>query len=89
MKIKKRIFEIIQTANPNDKASKIFDISLIALILLNVCLVISDTFVLPTNIQKISSWIENVSVVIFSIEYLLRIWTADILFPKKNILLQK
>ena len=89
MKIKKRIFEIIQTANPNDKASKAFDISLIALILLNVCLVISDTFVLPIKIQKISSLIEKISVVIFSIEYLFRIWTADLLFSEKKYFIAK
>ncbi|MGP1586710.1 MAG: ion transporter [Treponemataceae bacterium] len=88
-KIKKRVFEIIQTASPNDKASKVFDISLIILILLNVCLVIADTFVLPIPVQKISTWIERISVVIFSIEYLLRIWTADFLFPKKKYFVAK
>lgn len=85
MKIKQRIFEIIQIASPNDKVSKIFDISLIALILLNVSLVIADTFSLPLIVQKISGILEKISVIIFSIEYLLRIWTADLLFPKKKL----
>ena len=89
MKIKQRIFEIIQIASPNDKVSKIFDISLIALILLNVSLVIADTFSLPLIVQKISGILEKISVIIFSIEYLLRIWTADLLFPKKNYLIAK
>lgn len=89
MKIKQRIFEIIQIASPNDKVSKIFDISLIALILLNVSLVIADTFSLPLIVQKISGILEKISVIIFSIEYLLRIWTADLLFPKKNYFIAK
>ena len=85
MQIKKRLFEIIQAANPNDKASRIFDISLMTLIVFNVFLVIADTFVLPDTIKKISSTIETVSVIIFSIEYVLRIWTADLLFPDKKV----
>ena len=89
MKIKQRIFEIIQIASPNDKVSKIFDISLIALILLNVSLVIADTFSLPLIVQKISGILEKISVIIFSIEYLLRSWTADLLFPKKNYFIAK
>lgn len=34
-KVKKRIFEIVQTANPDDCASKIFDVGIIALIIIN------------------------------------------------------
>lgn len=89
MKIKRRTFEILQIAGPNDKASKVFDVSLIVLILLNVCLVIADTFKLPAKIQKISTYIEVISVVIFSIEYLLRIWTADLLHPDKKYFVAK
>ena len=84
MKIKQRIFEIIQVAKPNDKLSRIFDISLMSLIMLNVCLVIADTFTLRENLLKIFSHIETVSVIIFTIEYILRVWTADLLYPEKN-----
>lgn len=45
--IKKRVFEIIEAGKKGDKASKIFDTFLIILILMNVCLVIADTFNLP------------------------------------------
>ena len=89
MKIKKRLFEIIQAANPNDKTSKIFDTSLIVLILLNVSLVIADTFSLPPRMQTISKYIETVSVVIFTIEYILRIWTSDFLYPENNFIVSK
>lgn len=89
MKIKKRIFEIIQAANPDDKASKVFDISLIILILLNVCLVIMDTFSLPQKLQGISKYCEIVSVIIFTIEYFLRVWTADLLYPQENYFVSK
>lgn len=80
-KFKKRLFEIIQAANENDIASKIFDVSIICLIIINVVLVIADTFDLPPTISEISSIIELVSVIIFSIEYVCRLWTANLLYP--------
>lgn len=83
-KIKKRIFEIIQASTEYDLASKIFDVCLIVLVLINVCLVIADTFNLPDKIKSVSYYIEVVSVIIFTIEYFLRIWTADLLYPNKN-----
>lgn len=82
--IKKRTFEIIQASTEDDVPSKIFDVCLIILILLNVCLVIADTFSLPQKVQELFSYIETISVVIFSIEYLLRIWTSDLLYPNNR-----
>lgn len=79
--IKNRIFEIIQTANKDDLASRIFDIGIIALILVNVVLVIADTFTLPEAVMTTFGIVETVSVVIFSAEYLCRVWTSDLLFP--------
>lgn len=56
--IKKRTFEIIQASTEHDLASKIFDICLIVLILINVCLVIADTFNLPEKVKTVSYYIE-------------------------------
>lgn len=83
-KLKRRIFEIIQDGNQGDAASRAFEISLIVLILVNVCLVIADTFNLPSSVQAVSSHVEVVSVIIFTIEYALRIWTADLLYPDRK-----
>ncbi len=82
MNIKDRIFEIITSPEKPSKASKIFDIFIICLIILNVITVIADTFKLPAWAGNIMWWIEVVSVVIFTIEYLLRIYVADLLFPE-------
>lgn len=80
-KIKQRVFEIIQSATDGDVASKIFDIIIIiVLIIINVITVIADTFNLPKIVQNIFYYIELVSVIIFTIEYALRIWTADLLY---------
>jgi voltage-gated potassium channel len=80
--IKKRLFEIIQTANEHDVASKIFDVSIICLIILNVVLVIADTFNLPSAVSSAFNVIEVISVIIFTIEYLCRFWTSDLLYPE-------
>lgn len=82
--IKKRTFEIIQAANENDISSKVFDVGIIVLIIINVILIIADTFNLPDSIRKTSSSIEFISVIVFSVEYILRLWTADLLYPDLN-----
>lgn len=88
-KFKCRIFEIIQSANDDDTASKVFDLFIISLIILNVILVIADTFTLPSNLKIISRYIDIFSVVIFTIEYILRIWTADMLYPHSGRFLSR
>lgn len=80
-KIKQRLFEIIEKTNDDDKASKIFDICIIVLILVNVVLVIVDTFNVPPKVSKYFNFIETVSVIIFTAEYICRLYTADLLYP--------
>lgn len=77
-KIKNRVFQIIEPADNGDIASKVFDIGIILLIVLNLIMVIAETFSLPESIKTILSKAETVSVLIFTIEYVLRIWTADL-----------
>lgn len=81
-KVKARVFKIIQAADEGDLWSRIFDISIIALILINVIIVIMDTFTLPPSVKYVSRIIETISVIVFTIEYLLRMWTSDLLFPE-------
>lgn len=83
-KIKNRIFGILETSKDNDLLSKIFDIFIIVLIVLNTIMVIVDTFSIPRSVQKISRYVEIASVVIFTIEYILRVWTADLLYKNKK-----
>ena len=83
-KIRKRIFEIIEAGKENDYASKTFDFLLICLIIVNVMLVISDTFLVSEDVRVIFIKVEIISVIIFTIEYALRIWTADFLYPDRK-----
>lgn len=84
MRIKKRIFEIIQSANDGDIISKLFDIMIMFLIVINCVSIMIDTFSLPQNVKNAIQILDTSTSIIFSIEYILRIWTAPLLYPNKT-----
>ncbi|MFH1944549.1 MAG: ion transporter [Acidobacteriota bacterium] len=77
MKIKKRIFEILEIATSGDKVSKLFDIFIVSLISLNIIAVILETVhSLGIKHQAAFKTIEIISVVVFTVEYLFRVWSC-------------
>lgn len=74
---RQRIFEIVEEAPPGDRLSKIFDMTLIMLICINISAVVLET-VPAIHLEWEAEFlaIEVVSVVIFTFEYLLRMWVA-------------
>lgn len=75
--IRKRAFEILGTGSKSDPLSRAVDIALIALISLNVLSVILETLPsLQNQYRTAFNNFEFISVIIFSIEYLSRIWCA-------------
>ena len=82
MKIKKYIYEIIGSPEKPSKVSKAFDFFIICLIILNIIAVIADTFDLPSLADSVLWWFECISVIIFTIEYLLRIYVADLAYKE-------
>lgn len=87
--LRKRIFEIIQIGNREDIPSKLFDVCIVFIILLNIVLTFLLTFDLKASTIAVLEKIEFVTIVIFLIEYALRIWTADYLYPETNHLTAK
>jgi voltage-gated potassium channel len=81
MTLKERVYNLIRDDDENDLLSTIIDYSIIGLILINVILVILDTFQMPEFYYPLAQSIEFVSVIIFTIEYVLRIWTSTLMFP--------
>lgn len=79
--MKERIFRIIQIGNKEDTPSRAFDYFIVCAILLNVSCVFLETFNALESYVTTFHWIEIVTVSIFIVEYLLRIWTADLLYP--------
>lgn len=84
MNIKKRIFEIIEKGQDGDKASKIFDNFIILLICINVISIFIETFSISEDVSHIFKIIEIFSVIVFTIEYILRVWTAPFLYPNSS-----
>lgn len=83
--LKKRVFEIINKAEDGDLASKIFDWTIMALIALSIISIILESFAdIYARYHTVFRIFEIVTVVVFTAEYLLRIWTADLLFPEAN-----
>lgn len=84
MKIKKRVFEIIQIGKKDDFASKFFDIFITVIITLNILVLFLETFSELDTFYSVLHGIELITILIFCVEYLLRIWTADYLYPDKT-----
>lgn len=74
---RKRTFEVLDIGRPHDQASRVADVVLIGLISINVLAVILES--IPEMAQR---WhaefyaLEIFSVVVFSVEYLARLWSC-------------
>lgn len=82
--LKKRIFDIIQIGNKDDLISRFFDWFIVIVIILNILTVFLETFDELAGLQTLFNVIEIVTISIFCIEYILRIWTADYLYPDEK-----
>ena len=84
-RIKRGVFEVIQpSADATGRrrvVSGIFDGTIMVLIVFSVLSVFICTFKIPDWLFRILIRIEFVSIIIFTIEYALRIWTANMLYP--------
>lgn len=83
-KKKKRIFDIIQIGKQHDVVSRAFDLFIVISILANIAVLFIETFDEAAGYSGILHAIEVITISIFGIEYLLRIWTAEYLYPDKN-----
>ena len=81
---KRRIFDIIQLGNVSDWPSRIFDYFLVGVIIANILAMFLETFDELSHLQALFDYIENITVFVFCIEYALRLWTAEYLYPEKS-----
>ena len=80
-KKKKRVFDIIQIGKRDDFVSRAFDLTIVIAIIANIAVLFLETFQEAEGYSGLLRAIEIVTVILFSIEYLLRIWTAEYLYP--------
>ena len=83
-RIKKRIFDIIQIGNRGDVPSRAFDIFIVTVIIVNIITLFLDSFDEMAEYHGFFRICEGLTVLVFAVEYGLRIWTSEFLYPKKT-----
>ena len=81
---KKRVFEVIQIGNTKDTPSRLFDDVLIVMVLVNILLMFMQTFEVFEPYINIIRVLEGITGLFFCVEYVLRLWTADQLYPEEK-----
>ncbi len=82
--LRERIFDVIQIAGGTDTMSRLFDYTIISLILVSIAITTAQTFRLPAQAARILNMLDAVCMIAFTIEYLLCLWTADLLYPSSR-----
>ena len=81
---RKRIFNIIEIGNKEDFASAAFDRFIVTVIFLNLAVTLIQTFDQAAPYMGILNILELLTIIIFTLEYILRLWTADYLYPEEK-----
>ena len=79
---RKRVFEIVDRSKPGDTVSRIFDISIISLIIVTILTIFIETFDIPDKLQKAIDNFEIFTLIVFSVEYIIRLWVSPFLYPR-------
>ena len=79
--MKEKIFNIIQIGDKSNRISRAFDFFITITIISNIIVTFMETFDQLSAYSTLFTVVEYVTVIIFCIEYILRIWTANYLFP--------
>ncbi|MCB5577182.1 ion transporter [[Ruminococcus] gnavus] len=79
--MKKKIFNIIQIGDKSNRISRAFDFFITIVIISNILVTFLETFEQLSFLSGFFCGMEYVTIFIFCIEYILRIWTADYLYP--------
>lgn len=75
--LKTRVFDIINDKDNGGKPNSVFDFFIIFLIILNTFIIFIETYpAIYHNYKGFLDLIEQITIVVFTIEYLLRIWTC-------------
>lgn len=82
--MKKRLFEIVQIGNRSDILSALFDYFIVFVIAVNLFITIFLTYDASEPYTDTLKKIEFVTILIFVAEYVVRLWTANYLYPGLN-----
>ena len=80
--MKEKIFNIIQIGDKSNKISRAFDIFITIIIVGNIIVTFLETFDQLSSFSGLFKIVQIVTVFVFCVEYILRIWTANYLYPE-------
>lgn len=82
--MKGKIFNIIQIGDKSNRVSRMFDIFITITIVTNILITFMQTFPELSFLSGVFRVMEYITIVIFCVEYALRIWTAEYLYPDRS-----
>ena len=82
--MKRKVFNIIQIGDKSNQLSRMFDIFITVVIFSNILVMFLQTFEELSFLFGFFHVIEILTILVFCVEYVLRIWTADYLYPGKS-----
>jgi len=81
--LKRNIYNMLRDDGVRSFSNRLVSGGIIVLIIINVVLVVIEAMQgFPERQNKFFFYIEAISVAIFTIEYILRLWTADLIYPR-------
>ena len=78
--MREKIFNIIQIGDKSNRVSRAFDIFITITIVSNILVTFLQTFEELDFLSGFFFAVEVITLLIFCVEYVLRIWTADLLY---------
>ena len=82
--IKAKVFDILDSSEQNGIVERLFNLLIILLIILNVAAVVIEPSISQPTLLNALRIFEYISIIIFSIEYLLRVWVSDMWYHDKG-----
>ncbi|MCX7708471.1 MAG: ion transporter [Clostridia bacterium] len=84
-RLKRRTYEIVERSLEHDRVSKLTEYFIVGLIVLNVLAIILESFEDIKNYYNVCfSIFETFSVLVFTLEYILRVWIADLKYHSQS-----
>lgn len=85
MKIKERIYKLVETGDHGQKINRLFDYFIMTLIILSVISIILESInEVDEKYYRLLIWFNTFSVIVFTIEYILRLYVSDMIYPTKT-----
>ena len=76
---KERVYEILEATDPEDRVAETANLIMLLLVVSNVAAVVLETVESINLVYKdLFHYFADISIVIFTIEYLLRVWSCDV-----------